>query len=118
MVTKEQIIKGVIQYARNEVINKIADRPLKIILETGVSMLEINPSIADPVFRNSFVSGLEKEGSYDIDTISEIIEKTMKMYGNFPVTIPAIKFISPVEKELFFDVGDIQKLKKYIGGEK
>ena len=117
MVTKQQIINGVIQYVRNEVIDKITDRPLKMLLATGVSILEVNPSIADPIFSNSFVSGLEKDGSYDLDGICKILEKTMKTYGDFPVIIPAIKFISPAEKELTFGIGDIQKLKKYIGGE-
>lgn len=118
MVTKQQIINGVIQYARNEVIDKITDRPLKMVLATGISMLEVNPSIADPVFRNSFISSLEKDGAYDIEEICKILEKTMKTYGDFPVIIPAIKFVSPAEKELVFGIDDIQKLKKYIGGDR
>ena len=117
MVSKHQIINGVIKYVKNEVIDKITDRPLKMVLATGVSMLEANPSVADPVFKSGFISGLEKDGAYDIDGICEIIENTMKEYGDFPVVIPAIKFISPAEKELTFGIGDIQKLKKYIGGE-
>ena len=118
MVSKNQIINGLIRYVKNEVIDKITDRPLKMVLATGVSMLETNPSIADPVFKSSFISGLEKDGAYDIDGICEIIEKTMKEYGDFPITIPSIKFISPTEKELSFNTEDIRKLKKYIGGDR
>lgn len=118
MVTKNQIINGIIKYAKTEIIDKITDRPLKMVLATGLSMLEVNPSIADPVFRNSFISSLEKDGAYDIDGIFEIIEKTMKEYGDFPVIIPAIKFVSPTEKELSFNAEDVRKLKKYIGGER
>ena len=118
MVSKNQIINGLIKYAKNEIIDKITDRPLKMILATGISMLEVNPSIADPVFKNSFVSSLEKEGMYDVDGICKIIENTMKEYGDFPIIIPPIKFISPTEKELSFNAEDIMKLKKYIEGDR
>ena len=115
-VTKGQIINGVIKYAKAEIIDKITDKPLKMMLAAGVSALEINPSIADSIFDNDFVSKIlsENGGIYDIDSAFNIIEKTMTQYGDFPVTIPAIKFISPVEKELTFSIGDVTKLKKYI----
>ena len=117
-VTKGQIINGAIKYAKAEIIDKITDRPLKMVLAAGVSALEINPSIADSIFRNDFVSKIlsENGGVYDIDSAFNIIEKTMTQYGDFPVTIPAIKFISPVEKELTFSVNDVMKLKNYIVG--
>lgn len=118
MVTKNQIINGVIKYAKTEIIDKITDKPLKMVLATGLSMLEVNPSIADPVFKNSFISGLEKDGTYDIDGICDIIEKTMMEYGDFQIIIPSIKFISPTEKELSFNAEDVKKLKKYIGGDR
>lgn len=62
-------------------------------------MLEVNPSIADPVFRNSFVSGLEKEGMYDVDGIYEIIENTMKEYGDFSNNHPIHQIYFPNRKK-------------------
>lgn len=117
-VTKAQIINGVVKYAKAEIINKITDKPLKMLLATGVSMLEVNSSIADSIFENDFISKIlsENGGMYDIDSAIDVIEKTMNEYGDFPVTIPAIKFISPVEKQLTFTVNDIRKLKEYIVG--
>ena len=53
---------------------------------------------------------------YDIDSAVEILEKTIDEYGDFPVVIPAIKFLSPNEKELTFTSRDIRKLKNYICG--
>ena len=117
-VTKERIINGVIKYAKSEIIEKITDRPLKMVLAVGVSALETNPSIADSIFNNPFFSKFlsENDGKYDLDSAFEIIENTMKQYGDFPVLIPAIKFISPMEKELTFSLEDVTKLKSYIGG--
>ena len=117
-VTRQKILNGVVNFVKSEMINKITDRPLKMILAAGVSTLEINLSIADSIFDNSFVSQILKgDGlTYDVDSAFEIIEKTMTEYGDFPITIPAIKFISPVEKELTFTRQDIKKLKEYICG--
>lgn len=115
-VTKQQIINGVVKYAKNEIINKIIDKPLKMIIATCISMMEVNPSIADVVFNNPMICAIlnENDGMYDIDGLIEVIGKTMDEYGDFPVKIPAIKFISPSEKELTFGAVDIRKLKDYI----
>lgn len=115
-VTKQQIINGVVKYAKNEIINKIIDKPLKMIIATCISMMEVNPSVADFIFKNPMICAIlnENDGMYDIDGLIEVIGKTMDEYGDFPVKIPAIKFISPSEKELTFGAGDIRKLKDYI----
>ena len=115
-VTKGQILNGVIKYAKSEMIDKITDKPLKMMLAVSVSALEVNPSIADSIFNNSVVSKIlsGSNGLYDIDSAFTIIEQTMTKYGDFPITIPAIKFVSPTEKELTFSVADVAKLKKYI----
>ena len=117
-VTKNQIINGMVAYAKSEIINKITDKPLKMIVATFISAVEVNPSIMDGFFNNEIVSKLlsETDGVYDIDPAFEIAEKTMNEYGTFPITIPAIKFVSPSDKELSFETADIKKLKNYITG--
>lgn len=117
-VTKQQIINGIVKYAKNEVIDKILDKPLKMIIATCVSMMEANPSIADVVFNNALASAVlhEDDGMYEFDELLDVIENTMTEYGDFPIKIPAIKFISPSEKELNFGVNDVKKLKEYIDG--
>lgn len=118
-VTKQQIINGAVKYIKAEVIDKITDKPLKMTIAAGVSMIELNPNIADSIFENDVLSKVlhkNNDGTYDIDIICDIAEKTMNEYGDFPVKIPAIKFISPTEKELSFGSQDIKRLKEYIGG--
>ena len=118
-VTRQQIINGFVKYTKEEVIDKIIDKPLKMAIAAGISILEINPSIASTFFDNDIISkilNVKDDGTYDIDIAIEILKKTMDEYGDFPVKIPAIKFISPTEKELSFSSRDVQILKDYIIG--
>lgn len=115
-VTKSEIINGVVKFAKNEVIDKIPDKALKMIIATGVSVIEIDPEVADNFFNNPMVSTIlkEEDGKYNLDKTFEIVEKTLTDYGDFPVKIPPIKFLSPNEKELTFSLVDVSKLKEYI----
>lgn len=118
-VTKEQIVNGTIKYINAEVINKIPDKPLKIALAIGVSMIEKKPEVIDAFFEDDRISKIlnkKNDGTYDIGEITEVIEKTLAEYGDFPVKISPIKFISPTEKELSFSTSDIRKLREYVEG--
>lgn len=118
-VTKQQLVNGVIKYVKEEVVNKITDRPLKMAIAFGVSMFEMNPAIANKFFENDIVSQIlckNDDGTYNIEKITDALEKTLGEYGDFPVTIPVIKFISPTEKTLNFSRQDIKTLKDYIVG--
>lgn len=117
-VTKQQIVNGLVRYAKNEIIEKISDKPLKIIIATAVSMAEAKPEIVNSIFENPIISSIldEKDGMYNLDTIGSALENAMREYGDFPINIPAIKFISPAEKQLTFNIEDINKLKQYVSG--
>ena len=118
-VTKQQIINGVVEYMNEEVIDKIIDKPLKIAIATGVAMIQTNPNIAGKFLDDDMISmvlGKKDDGTYDISTILETLKNSIDKYGDFPVKIPAIKFISPTEKELYFSGKDIEKLKECITG--
>lgn len=118
-VTKQQIVNGIIKYINAEVINKIPDKPLKIALAIGVSMIDKKPEVIDAFFEDDRISKIlnkKDDGTYDIGEIIEVIENTLAQYGDFPIKIPPIKFISPTEKELSFSTSDIRKLKDYIEG--
>ena len=116
-VTKQQIVNGTIKYINEEIVNKVTDRPLKIALAVGVSMIDKKPEIINAFFNDDKVAKIlnkKDDGTYDIGEISEVIEKTLAQYGDFPVTIPAIKFISPTEKTLNFSTFDVRKLREFI----
>lgn len=118
-VTKQQIVNGTTRYINEEVINKITDQPLKIALAVGVSIIDRKPEIINAFFDDDRISKIlnkKDDGTYDIGEITEVIEKTLSQYGDFPVKIPAIKFISPTEKELSFSTSDIRRLREYVEG--
>lgn len=118
-ITKQQIVNGIIKYINEEVINKITDKPLKIAIAVGVSMIDKKPEAINGFFENDRISSIlnkKDDGTYDIGEITEAIENTLAQYGDFPVTIPAIKFISPTEKTLNFSAFDIRRLREYIEG--
>ena len=83
-------------------------------------MLKINDQVADKVLKNSFVcavSGYSDEDgfeTYDLDALFTAVSESVKKHGYFPVTIPAIPFVSPAEKELKFSADDVDLLKTYI----
>lgn len=118
-VTKQQIVNGATRYINEEVISKITDKPLKIALAVGVSIIDKKPEIINAFFDDDKVAKIlnrKDDDTYDIGEIVEAIEKTLAQYGDFPIKIPAIKFISPTEKELSFSTSDVRKLREYIEG--
>lgn len=121
-VNKQQIINGFVKYMNEEVIEKITDKPLKIAIATGVAMLQANPNLANKILDDDMVSMVlnkKVDGTsetYEIDAILRTLKTSIDRYGDFPVKIPAIKFISPTEKELQFSGRDIERLKECIIG--
>lgn len=117
MLSKNQIVNGLSKYIESEVIAKIEDKALQIILALGVTALNRNHDLIDVVLDNQFISYLIKkndEDKYDLDDVFDIINDTLKTYGKLPVTIPAIKFISPTEKTLRFSTEDVSKLRSFM----
>lgn len=111
-VSKGQLISGLVRFAKTDVISKIPDKPFRMTLSALVNLIEVRPEAADVIFNNPLLKS--ENGMYDIDLLEQVITKTIDEYGDFPVIIPAIKFISPNEKELRFTSEDVRKLKGYI----
>lgn len=111
-VSREQLVSGATKFAKNEIINKVTDKNFKMVISMLVNLLEVKPELAD-----EFLKPMANEnGMYDIDLLETVLCKTLDEYGDFPVIIPAIKFISPTEKELRFNSDDVRRLRKYIMG--
>lgn len=117
-VTKEQLIKGTIEYIGEDVIPQITDdKALQILLDIMVNSVKANSKLADPIFENNTVKTFLKcndDGTYDLEGSFNIISSSIKKYGPFPVVIPPIKYVSPKEKELSFTESDIAELKRRI----
>lgn len=113
-VSKGQLLSGAIRFIKSDVIAKIPDKPFRMTLSAMVNLAEVKPEVADAIFEHPMLKS--SNGMYDIDLLEQIAVRTIDEYGDFPITIPPIKFISPTEKELRFTSEDVRKLKQYIEG--
>ena len=117
MVTKKELLTGVIRYVKNEVIPHVSDRGLKMVLSAVLYAVDAKPDILDPFLNNTIVSAiLQSENGlmYDTTVIFDVLDNIAKEYGGIPIVIPPVKFITATETMLTFKEGDIEELKKYV----
>ena len=117
MVTKKELLTGVIRYVKNEVIPHVSDRGLKMVLSAILYAVDAKPDIVDPFLNNTIVSAiLQSENGlmYDTTVIFDVLGNLAKEYGGIPIVIPPVKFITATETMLTFKEGDIEELKKYV----
>lgn len=115
-VTKTELINGIMDYIENEVVPQVGDKPTQIIATIALNAVRANPSMADKYFELPMVKTLldENEDGFEIDILFKAITESMKKYKAFPVTIPPVPLISPVEKILTFSESDVSELKRRI----
>ena len=117
MVTKKELLTGVIRYVKNEVIPHVSDRGLKMVLSAVLYAVDAKPDILDPFLNNTIVSAIlqsENRLMYDTTVIFDVLGNLAKEYGGIPIVIPPVKFITTTETMLTFKEGDIEELKKYV----
>lgn len=116
MLTKNQLLTGVIKFIRHEVIPHITDRSLKIVLSAGLYAVDAKPEIVEPFFNNPIIAAIlqGENGEYDTSAIFAVLDRTVQEYGGIPITIPPIKFVTSTETTLTFYAGDIETLKNYL----
>ena len=118
MVTKKELLTGVVRFVKNEVISNISDRSLKMVLSAALYAIDSKPAIVDPFLNNPIVSAIlqGENDMYDVDATIGILKKLVNEYGGIPITIPPIKFVTSAETTLTFHDADISRLKYYITG--
>ena len=115
MVTREQIISGIDKFVVNDVLSKVQDKALQIIIDTTLAVLKRRPELIDKYINNNL---FKTDKGYDIDMMVEIAKTSLNKLGAFPVVFPSIPFISPTEKILSFSADDVDTLVNYIKGAK
>ena len=113
-VSRNQIVAGLELFIRNDVMSKITDRALNIVIETALVLLKRRPEKLDRLLQLDFFH--EDHGQYDLDEIAQVLQDVLSRQGAFPVVIPAVPFVSPAEKVLSFSADDVATLKRYIEG--
>ena len=116
MITKRQLLTGVIKFIRAEVIPHVTDRSLKIVMSAALYAVDAKPDVVEPFFSNPIVSAIlqGENGEYDTSVIFAVLDKVVQEYGGIPVTIPPIKFVTTTETTFTFHAGDVDTLKNYL----
>lgn len=118
MISKEQLINGVIKFISNDLIPQVGDRSTKFVLAIAKDSLAEDSDLVDEFLNSPMVASLIKEvnGEYDISHFSSILKSVLSEYNSFPVTISKIPLFSPTEKVLKITAEDVDKLMRYISG--
>lgn len=116
-VTKKQIAKGVAGFIHQDMIPFVGDKGMQFVLGMVAGAVDANPQLLDKLLDGSVFAMVAKSGvNYDLGVLKQAAFSAIDMCGKLPITIPAIKFISPEEKEFQFSKEDIQKLIDRIEG--
>lgn len=116
MVTKKELLTGVVKFVKNEVIPHIGDQSLKMVVSAGLYAIDAKPDIIDSFFSNPLVATIlqVEDGKYDTELVFKVLDDLVAEYGGIPITIPPIKFVTATENTLTFRSGDVARLKEYV----
>ena len=116
--TKSQIVSGVTEYLKAEILPKMdGQKALQIVATVAINAAAANSRMIDAVFANDFVkAALADDGSglYDIGSVGDALKSAMDDYGNLPVHLPPIPLISPNEITLTLGVADVDAIMRRI----
>ena len=115
-VSKNQIIRGVSDYIKEEILPKMGGA-MQIIASIAVNAAAMNEKTLDSLFRNEMVLSLlddDGSGTYDVTRLSDAIQTSIGEYGSLPVRIPPIPFVSPQEITLTLNANDIDAMRRKI----
>ena len=105
MNSKQQIIKGVVDFIDRQVM-PVVDTKAKWILGATVPLLA-KSSKTDDMFKYLDALGLEVEGMYDLDEMFDKLMEAARLYGKMTISFPLVG-------EMTFGMQDIEMLRKYI----
>ena len=119
-VTKKQIVRGVADYIKNEILPKMdGNKALQIVASVAVSAAAENEKATDSLFKNEMLLALlddDGSGTYEISGLMEAVRKAIEQYGSLPIQIPSIPFIAPSEIILRLNAHDIEAMRMMIEG--
>ena len=117
-VSKSQIVHGVTDYVKNEILPKMGDdKAVQIILSIAVNAAAANEKMINSVLDNTIVRALleeDEDGMYELSGITDAMRAAIDQYGNLPVHVPAIPLLSPREITLRLDVSDVDEMRRRI----
>ena len=117
-VTKSQIVHGVTDYVQSNILPQLGNgRAMQIIVSIGANAIAANHKLVDAVFDNQIVRAMlddDGSGTYDLAGLVDAMTKSIQQYGSFPVQVPSIPLISPVEFTLNLSADDVDAMRTCI----
>ena len=119
-INSEQLLSGFIKYLTAEIIPNVEDTFTKLALKTFTITTEKNSDAyidaLDSLVEKPFVADLlnVEDGCYEVEELIDAVRQAVNECGELTIKLPAIRFISPVEKTLSFNAADISKFKQYL----
>ena len=117
-VTKSQIVHGVVDYIQSNILPQLGNgRGMQIIVSIGANAIAANHKIVDAVFDNQIVRAMlddDGSGTYDLAGLVDAMTKSIQQFGSFPIQVPAIPLISPVEFTLSLSADDVDAMRSRI----
>ena len=119
-VTKSQIVHGVVDYIQSNILPQLGNgRGMQIIVSIGANAIAANHKMVDAVFDNQIVRAMlddDGSGTYDLAGLVDAMTKSIQQFGSFPIQVPAIPLISPVEFTLSLSADDVDAMRSRIEG--
>ena len=119
-VTKSQIVHGVTDYIQSNILPQLGNgRGMQIIVSIGANAIAANHKMVDAVFDNQIVRAMlddDGSGTYDLAGLVDAMTKSIQQFGTFPIQVPAIPLISPVEFTLSLSADDVDAMRSRIEG--
>lgn len=117
MTTKDKLIAGLAEYIDRELIAKIDDRPLRIMIATAVATIRKNPAAADMILSHPVVAAMlaqDADGNIDARIFTQALKSALDRHGNLTISVPPIPMLSPQGITITMDAGDVAKIEDYI----
>lgn len=117
MTTKGKLIAGLAEYIDRELIAKIDDRPLRIMIATAVATIRKNPAAADMILSHPVVAAMlaqDADGNIDARIFTQALKCSLDRHGSLTISVPPIPMLSPQGITITMDAGDVAKIEEYI----
>ena len=116
MVTKHNIINGVVKFIENDMSRASGSNTSKLIVLLAKNVLKRNEDVIDSFLENPIAKTLltETDGKYDLTTLISVLKDTANEMGYISLTIPKVPFLLPDGDEIRLGVNDINIINGYI----
>lgn len=117
MTTKANLLSGLAEYIDRELVTKIDDRPLRILIATAAATIKRNPDAADPIIAHPIIAAIlagDGAGNYDFRAFTQSLKDSIDRHGSLAINIPPVPMLSPRGITITLDADDVGKLESYI----